>query len=53
MDKHKPTLKPSTAKADSVKEVENRQFEIEFKADYDAYSKRNNYLKLIPPKLMH
>jgi hypothetical protein len=40
MDKHKPKLQSSKAKKDEDKEVENRQFKIEFKANYDAYSKQ-------------
>jgi hypothetical protein len=40
MDKHKPKLQSSKAKKDEDKEVENCQFEIEFKEDFSAYMKQ-------------
>ena len=46
----KLTMRFSTNKDENVQKNENRQYEIEFKADYDAYSKRlqtfdNNKIK--------
>ena len=46
----KPTMRFSTNKDAAVQKNEDRQFEIEFKADYDTYSKRlqpyeNNRIK--------
>ena len=36
----KPRMEVSTSEDEAVRNNENRQFEIEFKADYDIYSKR-------------
>ena len=36
----KPRMQVSTEEVEATRTAENRQFEIEFKADYDAYSKR-------------
>ena len=39
-DEWKPSMQVSLATEDVIREAENRQFEIEFKSDYDTYSKR-------------
>jgi hypothetical protein len=42
---HKPTLQTSTSTDDDIKAAENKQFEIEFKAEFDAFMKRKQSLE--------
>jgi hypothetical protein len=46
MDKHKPTLECSKNTNEDVKTAENRQYEIEFKAEFDAYMKLKQSLEM-------
>ena len=42
---HKPTLQTSNSTDDDIKTAENKQFEIEFKAEFDAFMKRKQSLE--------
>ena len=44
MDKHTPTLRISTSD-DDIKEAENEQYKMEFKAEYDGFMKRKQSLE--------
>jgi hypothetical protein len=49
-DPWKPTLNQSSDTDAAIQAIQNKQFEMEFKADYDAYRKRvlaleNNKMK--------
>jgi hypothetical protein len=59
VDKHKPKLWQVNLSIDTVEddfeaELESKQYRMEFKADYDAYTKNeNNAMKQIQQKHMH
>jgi hypothetical protein len=36
VEKHKPSLRASTLEDEMVAEIENKQFQIEFKAEFDS-----------------
>jgi hypothetical protein len=40
VSQHRPTLSTSKSTIDEIKDLENKQYEIEFKAEFDAYMKR-------------
>jgi hypothetical protein len=42
---HKPTLQASKSTDDDIKAAENKQFEIEFKAEFDRFMKRKQSLE--------
>ena len=44
-EKHKPTLNISSNKDDDIREAENDQNKMEFKAEYDGYMKRKQCLE--------
>jgi hypothetical protein len=45
MEKHKQSLRASTSEDEMVAEIENKQFQIEFKAEFDSYMKKKQYLE--------
>jgi hypothetical protein len=42
---HKPTLQTSSSKDDDINAAENKQFEIELKAEFDGFMKRKQRLE--------
>jgi hypothetical protein len=45
MDQHRPKLQTSDSVTPEIKELENKQYEIEFKAEFDAYMKQKQTLE--------
>jgi hypothetical protein len=44
MDQHYPKLQTSDSVHPETKELENKQYEIEFKAEFDAFMKQKRHL---------